>query len=222
MEEKELFQTIDDDYNRLFPLIDKEGFEEAASILISMNTTLKTILHVYRENHAGDSETMTINLDNCALLRKLIVVNALYVIGPTLFGSEEKVCWSAFSSVLNIEERLLRKGYSNLRPFLSNNVIEEIVITSLSTGFIDDFEIAGVIYSLSYFIGFILKSKSLNLPFSSSIQFFFSHLSSFSYVLLVTCILSLQQSVLLLFFLSNRPLRAKNGLLLVLASSCPF
>ncbi|KAM7455636.1 hypothetical protein BLSTO_03606 [Blastocystis sp. subtype 1] len=196
MEESELFKTIGEDYSRLFPIIDKEEFEEAATIVITMNTSLKSILRVYRENHSGDSQTMTINLDNCALLRQLIVLNALYVIGPTLFESEEKVPWGAFSSVLKVEERILKKGYPKIASFLSNDAMEAIVITTLSTGFIDDFEIAGVIYSLSYFIGFILKAKSLHLPFSSSIRFFFSHLSSFSHVLLVTCILSLQQSTL--------------------------
>ena len=211
MEESELFKTIGKDYSRLFPIIDKEEFEEAATIVIAMNTSLKSILRVYRENHSGDSQTMTINLDNCALLRQLIVLNALYAIGPTLFESEEKVPWSAFSSVLKVEERILKRGYPRIASFLSNDAMETIVITTLSTGFIDDFEIAGVIYSLSYFIGFILKAKSLHLPFSSSIHFFFSHLSSFSHVLLVTCILSLQQSVPLLSSLQHRRSPARSG-----------
>ena len=195
MEEAELFKQIGESYNALVADLAHDRFKEASNAITDMNKCLKDVLSVYNQNHSPSSPTMTINLDNCALLRQLIMVNALYGIGPLLFADERMVNWSEFSSVLKVDEATLRKGYSNMSGRFTNEMIESIVITSMSAGFVDDFEIAGVLYSLSYFIGFILKAKTLHLPFPEAIRFFFSHLSSFSYVLLVTCILSLQQSV---------------------------
>lgn len=194
MQETDQFRIIKDGFTLIADEVNREDSKAAAARLIEMNDALKEVVDHYSENHDMASSTMTINLDHCTLVRNLLLLNAVWVIGPVIFPEESNVNWDEFSD-LSFLNSALRHGFKTVSSHLSESDVNEIVITSLRTGMIEDFEIAGVVYSIFYFIHFILKVEAFHLPYSVSVDYFYSHISSYSFVLLITCILSLQKSV---------------------------
>lgn len=193
--EEEEFQEIDNQIKDIGDVIEKGRFEEAFQRIICMNQLLSSICNHYSTRHNTDSAVFDVNLTNSLNLRNLLLYNALYVIGPIIFSSERSINWSFFSSSLEIKESILQSGYQAITSFFSPDDISFIVKTSLSTGFIEDFEITGIVYSISYFIQFILKVEEDHLPYSTCVDFFYCTISSYSYPLLITSIISIQQTV---------------------------
>lgn len=210
MDEKSLFRVIQDGRDAISSEVDNQESKEAAQRLIDMNDAMERIIDHYNEIHDSTSPTMTINLDNCLLIRNLLLMNVIWVIGPTLFPDPSVIDWHLFSSDLKISEACLKRGYQSIPQHLSRSDIDHIVISSLKTGFIEDFEVSGAVYSIFYFIHFILRVEKFGLPFSASVDFFYTHLSSYSFVLLVTCVLSLQKTVVVVVPLPSR-ISGENG-----------
>lgn len=202
MQESDQFQTIKDGFTLIVEEVNKEDSKAAASRLIEMNEALEEIVDHYNENHDMASSTMTINLGHCTLIRNLLLLNVAWVIGPVLYSKDSNVNWNEFSDLSTLGEAL-RHGFGSVSSHLSESDVNQIVITCLKTGMIEDLEIAGVVYSIFYFIHFILKVEAFHLPYTACVEFFYSHISSYSFVLLITCILSLQKSVILFQVIST-------------------
>lgn len=210
MQESDLFRTIKDGFTLIVDEVKNEDIRAATSRLIEMNEALEGVIDHYSENHDMVSSTMTINLDHCALVRNLLLLDVVWVIGPVIYSKESDVNWNEFSD-LSFLEPALRHGFGLIYSQLSESDVNKIVITALKAGIIEDLEVAGVVYSIFYFIHFILKVETFHLPYSSCVDYFYSHISSYSFVLLITCILSLQKSVFYLILLPNRVTEGANG-----------
>lgn len=211
--EEEEFQEINNQIKDIGEVIENGCFEQVFQRIIYMNQLLNSICNHYSTRHNTESAVFDVNLTNSLNIRNLLLYNVLYAIGPIIFSSEKSINWSFFSSSLEIKESALQSGYQVIPTFFSQDDLSFIVKTSLSTGFIEDFEITGIVYSISYFIQFILKVEEDHLPYSTCVDFFYSHISSYSYPLLITSIISIQQTVhvFILFFI-HRIKRKKTGL----------
>lgn len=192
-------------------VLEQGHLKEAFDRIIYMNTVLQSICDNYKSRHNINSGVFDVNLTNSLNLRNLLLYNALFVVGPFIFEDESVIFWESFSSQLDISEEVLKSSYKGINGFFSNDVISSIVKTSFATGFIEDFEITGVVYSISYFIQFILKVEASSLPFSDCVSLFYSSLSSYSYPLLITSVISIQQNVGVMVSLGHRTRNEKIG-----------
>lgn len=198
--EEDEFQIINDNMKDLEALFGRDDEKEIVKRILRMNELLKAICDNYKSRHDMDSGVFDVNLTNSLNIRNLLLLNALFVVGPYIFSDESAINWEMFSSTLDISETLLRSNYKRIPFQFSRESVSLIVNTSLTTGFIEDFEIAGVVYSIAYFIQFVLKVESSSLPFSDCVDFFYSQMTSYSYPLLITSIISIQQNVTMRLF----------------------
>lgn len=193
--ETDAFQNINNHMKVLGSLIESGRMKDAAVSIMKMNKMLKSICSSYNLRHDVDSVVFDVNLSNSVDIRNLLLINALYGVGPFIFSDETIIHWNVFASSLEISESVLKTGYHSIPDFFSDDAVIELVKTSLSTGFIEDYEIIGIVYSIGYFIQFILLVERKNLPFQDCVSFFYSNISKYSYPLLITSIISIQQTV---------------------------
>lgn len=194
--ETDAFQTINNHMKMLGSLLESERMKDASISILEMNKMLKSICSLYNSRHDVDSVVFDVNLSNSVDIRNLLLINTLYGVGPFIFSDETTIQWNVFASSLEISETVLKAGYHSIPDFFSQDAITELVKTSLSTGFIEDYEIIGIVYSIGYFIQFILLVERKNLPFQDCTSFFYSNISKYSYPLLITSIISIQQTVM--------------------------
>lgn len=173
----------------------RKDYKEGIADLLCINQSMEIVFDQYAKNHDMHQPTMVINMDHCLTIRNTLLYNALWVIGPFIYPTEADVDWDTFTSVLPLSEEVLRDGYASFRDVMDEDTIRQIVTISLKAGTIDDFEIAGIVYSTSYFIHFLLKQEETQGPFLPLVGAFYSHMKEYSFVLLVTSVLSLQRSV---------------------------
>ena len=194
-EETERFSSIKQDMELLEEAMKRKDYKEGMACLLRINQSMETVFDQYAKNHDMHQPTMIVNMDHCLTIRNTLLYNVLWVIGPFIYPTQADVDWDTFTSVLPVSKEVLRDGYDALRHVMDDETIRKIVTISLKAGTIDDFEIAGIVYSTSYFLHFLLKQEETKGPFLPLVDAFYSHMRDYSFVLLVTSVLSLQRSV---------------------------
>lgn len=87
--------------------------------------------------------------------------------------------WDSFTSTLPVSEECLRKGYLHFREYVDEETLKRIVVISLRVGTIEDYEIAGIAYSLSYFIQYILTIEEEGNGDKDLVDYFYNHMSNY-------------------------------------------
>ena len=194
-EETERFSSIKQDMESLEEAMKQKNYKIGMDDLLRINQSMEIVFDQYAKNHDMHQPTMVINMDHCLIIRNTLLYNVLWVIGPFIYPTEADVDWDTFTSVLPLSEEVLRDGYVSLRHVTNDDAIRQIVTISLKAGTVDDFEIAGIVYSTSYFLHFLLKQEEVQGPFLPLVDAFYSHMKNYSFVLLVTSVLSIQRYV---------------------------
>ena len=182
-EETERFSSIKQDMESLEEAMKQKNYKMGMDDLLRINQSMEIVFDQYAKNHDMHQPTMVINMDHCLTIRNTLLYNVLWVIGPFIYPIEADVDWDTFTSVLS------------LRHVTNDDAIRQIVTISLKAGTVEDFEIAGIVYSTSYFLHFLLKQEEVQGPFLPLIDAFYSHMKNYSFVLLVTSVLSIQRYV---------------------------
>ena len=194
-EETERFSSIKQDMESLEEAMKQKNYKMGMDDLLRINQSMEIVFDQYAKNHDMHQPTMVINMDHCLIIRNTLLYNVLWVIGPFIYPIEADVDWDTFTSVLPLSEEVLRDGYVSLRHVTNDDAIRQIVTISLKAGTVEDFEIAGIVYSTSYFLHFLLKQEEVQGPFLPLVDAFYSHMKNYSFVLLVTSVLSIQRYV---------------------------
>lgn len=193
-EEIQLFSEMKTDLESLEKLILGGEYQLAYKHLYHTNLNLEIIIDHYSLNHDCSNPSMVINLGHCLTIRNTMLYNVLWIIGPRIYPRESDVNWDSFTSTLPTSKECLREGYLHIREYIDEEALKRIVTISLRVGTIEDYEIAGIAYSLSYFLLFLIVEE-VSGKNTDLVGYFYSHITDYSFVLLVTSVLSAQKDV---------------------------